>query len=218
MTIMMCNHQNPLKNGLYAPFSGKIADGKIFGRGATDNKGNFVSRLKAVQAMLDVFGDLPVNIKFFVEGEEEIGSPNLEPVIKENKPLFSADAAIWEFGGTNRQGRPHLYLGLKGVLSVEMIAYGASKDVHSANAPLIVNPAWRLVWALNLLKAADEKVLIDGFYENVVPPSAEEVECLEDIPFEEEETKEEAWNKGVFGKKAWTRSIERLCSFSQHAP
>ncbi|MGB9676405.1 MAG: M20/M25/M40 family metallo-hydrolase [Candidatus Bathyarchaeales archaeon] len=214
-TLLFYNHYDvqppePIEKWIYPPFSGKIVDGKIFGRGATDNKGNFVSRLKAVQSLLDVTGDLPINIKFFVEGEEEIGSPNLEPIIKENNSLFSADAAIWEFGGTNRQGRPHLYLGLKGVLSVEIMAYGASKDVHSANAPLIVNPAWRLVWALNLLKAADEKILIDGFYENVLPPSADEIECLKEIPFEEEEIKDELEIKEFLGKKRGQEALKAL--------
>ncbi|MEM3641292.1 MAG: M20/M25/M40 family metallo-hydrolase, partial [Candidatus Bathyarchaeia archaeon] len=93
-TLLFYDHYDvqppePIEKWTYEPFSGKIADGKIFGRGASDNKGNFVSRLKAVQALLDVFGDLPVNVKFFVEGEEEIGSPNLEPIIRKNKHLLS---------------------------------------------------------------------------------------------------------------------------------
>ncbi|MEM3823733.1 MAG: M20/M25/M40 family metallo-hydrolase, partial [Candidatus Bathyarchaeia archaeon] len=214
-TILFYDHYDvqppePIEKWTYEPFSGKIADGKIFGRGASDNKGNFVSRLKAVQALLDVFGDLPVNVKFFVEGEEEIGSPNLEPIIRKNKHLLSADAAIWEFGGTDRRGRPHLYLGLKGVLSVEIKAYGASKDVHSANAPLIPNPAWRLVWALNLLKNGEERVLIDDFYENVLSPSAEEIECLKGIPFEEEETKKELGIREFLGNKRGLEALKTL--------
>ncbi|MGQ9726553.1 MAG: M20/M25/M40 family metallo-hydrolase [Candidatus Bathycorpusculaceae bacterium] len=214
-TLLFYDHYDvqppePIEKWTYEPFSGKMADGKIYGRGVSDNKGNFVSRLKAVEALLDVAGDLPVNIKFFVEGEEEIGSPNLEPIIRERKSLLSADAAIWEFGGTDRQGRPLLYLGLKGVLSVEIRAYGASKDVHSANAPLILNPAWRLVWALSLLKDCEEEVLIDGFYENVIPPSAEEIECLRDIPFEEEETKRELGIKEFLGKKHGIEALKAL--------
>jgi acetylornithine deacetylase/succinyl-diaminopimelate desuccinylase-like protein len=196
----------PLEKWDYDPFSGKIVNGKIYGRGVTDNKGNFVSRLKAVQAFLDVFGEVPVNIKFFVEGEEEIGSPNLEPIVRAYRHILWADAALWEFGGTDRKGRPHLYLGLKGVLSIELRAKAAKKDVHSANAPLIPNPAWRLVWALNTLKDENEKILIEGFYENVVPPSAEEIECLRLIPFEEKELKEELglkqFLKGVSGFEA----------------
>lgn len=210
-TLLFYNHYDvqppePLEKWKYEPFSGRIVDGKVYGRGVTDNKGNFVSRLKAVQAFLETVGNVPLNIKFFVDGEEEIGSPNLEPIIKKHKRLLSADAAIWEFGGTDRRGRPQLYLGLKGVLSVELKAKGALKDVHSANAPLIPNPAWRLVWALNTLKDKDEKILIEGFYEKVQLPSKEEVECLKRIPFEEKELKEELglkqFLKGVSGFEA----------------
>ena len=210
-TLLFYDHYDvqppePLEKWDYDPFSGKIVNGKIYGRGVTDNKGNFVSRLKAVQAFLDVAGEVPVNIKFFVEGEEEIGSPNLEPIVRAYRHILWADAALWEFGWTDRKGRPHLYLGLKGVLSIELRAKAAKKDVHSANAPLIPNPAWRLVWALNTLKDENEKILVEGFYENVVPPSAEEIECLRLIPFEEKELKEELglkqFLKGVGGFEA----------------
>jgi acetylornithine deacetylase/succinyl-diaminopimelate desuccinylase-like protein len=200
----------PLELWKYEPFSGKISSEKIYGRGASDNKGNFVSRLKAVQALLEVADDVPVNVKFFVEGEEEIGSPHLEPIIKKYKNLFSADAAIWEFGGTDRKGRPSLHLGLKGVLSVELIAKSASKDVHSANAPLIPNPAWRLVWALNHLKDKEEKILIDGFYENVLKPSSEEIKYLKNIPTEDEETKKELGIKKFLHDKSGLDALKAL--------
>ncbi len=195
-TLLFYDHYDvqppePLEEWICDPFSGEIRDGRIYGRGAADNKGNIVSRLKAVQAFLESVGSVPVNIKFVIEGEEEIGSPHLAPIIQANKELFSADAAIWEFGGTDRHGRPCVYLGLKGVLSVELRATGATRDVHSANAPLIPNPAWRLVWALNTLKNEQEQILIDGFYDRVEPPSAEETRCIKEIPFEEEEEKKE---------------------------
>jgi len=181
----------PLEEWICKPFEGKIQDGKIYGRGAADNKGNIVSRLKAVQAFLETIGNVPINIKFVIEGEEEIGSPHLATVIQANKDLLSADAAIWEFGGTDRMGRPCIYLGLKGVLSVELTTKGASRDVHSANAPLIPNPAWRLVWALNALKNEKDEILVHGFYDKVEPPSAEEIRYAKEIPFEEEEEKKE---------------------------
>lgn len=213
--LLFYNHYDvqppePLEKWMCEPFSGKIKDGKVYGRGASDNKGNFVSRLKAVQALLAVTDDVPVNVKFFVEGEEEIGSPHLEPIVKTYKDLLSADAAIWESGGTDRQGRPHLSLGLKGVLSVELKARGASKDVHSANAPLVLNAAWRLLWALNLLKDSEEKVLLDGFYENVLPPSPEEIESLMNIPFEEEETKKELGLEEFLQNKSGLEAIKAL--------
>jgi acetylornithine deacetylase/succinyl-diaminopimelate desuccinylase-like protein len=210
-TLLFYNHYDvqppePLEEWQFNPFSGTIAGGKVYGRGVVDNKGNLVSRLKAVQAFIKTVGNVPANIKFVVEGEEEIGSPNLEPIVKKYRQLFSADAAIWEFGGTDRRGRPHLYLGLKGVLSIELRVKGAAKDIHSANAPLIPNPAWRLVHALNALKDEDEKILIEGFYDRVSAPSNEEFECLKSIPFEEEELKKELglkkFLKGLSGLEA----------------
>ncbi|MCD6466244.1 M20/M25/M40 family metallo-hydrolase [Candidatus Bathyarchaeota archaeon] len=193
-TLLFYNHYDvqppdPIEEWIHPPFSGKIEDSKIYGRGASDNKGNLVSRLMAVEAFLKVLGEPPANIKFVVEGEEEIGSPHLAQFIKEHSTLLSADACIWEFGGINRRGNPCLYLGLKGVLSVELQAEGAKRDVHSANAPLIPNPAWRLIWALNSIKNERDEILIEGFYERVEEPSAEEIKCLEEIPFEEEEEK-----------------------------
>jgi len=195
-TLLFYNHYDvqppePLEEWISDPFSGEIREGKIYGRGVADNKGNIVSRLKAVEAFLETMGNVPVNVKFLIEGEEEIGSPNLESVIQKYKRLFSTDATIWEFGDIDRKGRPCLYLGLKGVMTVELRAMSAARDVHSSKAPLIPNPAWRLVWALNTLKNERDEILIDGFYDKVEQPSAEEIECLKEIPFEEKEEKEE---------------------------
>jgi len=214
-TLLFYDHYDvqppePLEKWKYEPFSGKISGGKIYGRGASDNKGNFVSRLNAVQTLLEVTGKVPVNVKFFVEGEEEIGSPHLEPIIKRHKDLFSADAAIWEFGGTDTHGRPLLHLGLKGVLSVELRARGALKDVHSANAPLIPNPAWSLIWALNHLKDREENILIEGFYENVLKPSSEEIKYLKNIPTEDEEIKKELSIKTFLHDKSGLEALKAL--------
>jgi len=195
-TLLFYDHYDvqppePLEEWIGNPFSGEIREGKIFGRGVADNKGNIVSRLKAVEAFLKTVGSVPVSIKFLIEGEEEIGSPHLEAIIQKYRGLFSADATIWEFGDIDRKGRPCLYLGLKGVMSIELRAKGAARDIHSSEAPLIPNPAWRIVWALNTLKNERDEILIDGFYDKVEPPSAEEIECLKEIPFEEKEAKKE---------------------------
>jgi len=193
-TLLFYDHYDvqppePLEEWICDPYSGEIREGKIYGRGTADNKGDIISRLKAVQAFLETVDSVPVNIKFFVEGEEEIGSPHLPPFVQKHKGILSADAAIWEFGGTDRRGRPCIYLGLKGILTLELRASDASRDVHSSQAPLIPNPAWRLVWALNTLKNEKEEVLIDGFYDEVESPTTEEIDHLKNIPFEEEEEK-----------------------------
>jgi acetylornithine deacetylase/succinyl-diaminopimelate desuccinylase-like protein len=194
-TLLFYDHYDvqppePLEEWKFGPFSGKVHGGRIYGRGTSDNKGNLVSRLKAVEAFVETVGEVPVNVKFFVEGEEEIGSPHLEPVLKKHKDLFHSDATIWEFGGTNHEGRPEIYLGLKGVLSMELRSRGAIRDTHSANAPLVPNPAWRLVWALSTLKNEKDEILIEGFYDKVQKPSKTELRLLKDIPLEEEKVKE----------------------------
>jgi acetylornithine deacetylase/succinyl-diaminopimelate desuccinylase-like protein len=214
-TLLFYNHYDvqpiePFEEWICDPFSGEIREGRIYGRGVSDNKGNIISRLKAVQAFLETTGEVPANIKFIIEGEEEIGSPNLQPIVKKYKDLFSADAAIWEFGGTDRHGRPIIYLGLKGVLSVELEAKGASRDVHSANAPLIPNPAWRLIWALNTLKNEKDEILIEGFYDDVETPLTEEIKCLKDIPFEEEEEKKELALKEFLHKASGLDALKAL--------
>jgi acetylornithine deacetylase/succinyl-diaminopimelate desuccinylase-like protein len=194
-TLLFYDHYDvqppePLEEWEFEPFSGKVHRGRIYGRGTSDNKGNLVSRIKAVEAFVETVGEVPVNVKFFVEGEEEIGSPHLEPVLKKHEDLFHSDATIWEFGGTNHEGRPEIYLGLKGVLSMELRSKGAIRDTHSANAPLVPNPAWRLVWALNTLKNEKDEILIEGFYDKVQKPSETELRLLKDIPLEEEKAKE----------------------------
>jgi len=208
-TLLFYDHYDvqppePLEEWICDPYGGEIREGKIYGRGTSDNKGDIVSRLKAVQAYLETVGSVPVNIRFLVDGEEEIGSPHLPPFIQKHRGLLSADAAIWEFGETDRMGRPCIYLGLKGVLTVELRARGASRDAHSSEAPLIPNPAWRLVWALNTLKNEREEILIDGFYDEVEPPSAGEIEFLRNIPFEEKEEKRD------LGLKNFLRNLSGL--------
>jgi acetylornithine deacetylase/succinyl-diaminopimelate desuccinylase-like protein len=195
-TLLFYDHYDvqpaePLEEWKFGAFSGRIHRGRIYGRGTSDNKGNIVSRIKAVEAFLKTLGEIPVNVKFVIEGEEEIGSPHLESVVQKHKNLFSNNGTIWEFGGTNYQGQPEVYLGLKGVLSVELRAKDASRDVHSAYAPLVSNPAWRLAWALNSLKNPEDEILIEGFYDQVQQASKKEIELLEKIPLEEEELKED---------------------------
>lgn len=214
-TLLFYDHYDvqppePLEEWICDPFSPLIRNGKIYGRGVSDNKGDFVSRLKAVQAFIETERSLPVNVKFVVDGEEEIGSPHLLEVIEKNKELFSADAAIWEFGSTDRHGRPKIHLGLKGVLSVELRAKGASRDVHSSNAPLIPNPAWRLVWALNALKNEKDEILIEGFYDDVTKPSREEVNYVKGIPFEEEEEKKDLGLKNFLHNLSGLDAVKTL--------
>ncbi|MDQ3045786.1 MAG: M20/M25/M40 family metallo-hydrolase [Chloroflexota bacterium] len=191
-TLNFYNHYDvqpaePLELWESDPWAAEIRDGRIWSRGVADNKGNIAARVAAVDAYQQVRGKLPLTVKFIIEGEEEIGSPNLEHFTADHSDLCRADACIWEFGSTDLEGRPRVYLGLKGICYVELRARGARIDQHSSIATSTPNPAWRLVWALASLKDQDERVLISGFYDRVVAPTAAERAALECIPDDEAE-------------------------------
>lgn len=195
-TLSFYNHYDvqpadPLDQWKSDPWSGEIRDGRIWARGVADNKGNIAARLGAIDAWQKVRGPLPLNVKFIIEGEEEIGSPHLQNFADDNPDLCQADACIWEFGGRDIDGRPQIHLGLKGICYVELRARGARIDWHSASATSVPNPAWRLVWALASLKGPDDRVLIPGFYDKVVAPTQAELEALANLPNTEQERLED---------------------------
>jgi acetylornithine deacetylase/succinyl-diaminopimelate desuccinylase-like protein len=176
----------PLELWESEPFAAEVRDGRIWARGVADNKGNLVARACAVEAYQQVRGELPLNVKFIVEGEEEIGSPNLPTFAEAHADLLAADGCIWEAGYKDTQGRPEIYLGVKGILYVELRAAGANIDLHSSWATVVPNPIWRLIWALNSLKDREERIIIPGFYDAVREPTPEEIEALERMGFDEE--------------------------------
>jgi acetylornithine deacetylase/succinyl-diaminopimelate desuccinylase-like protein len=177
---------DPLELWDSPPFAAEVRDGRIWARGVADNKGNLMARICAVEAFQEVRGELPLNVKFVVEGEEEIGSPNLPAFAEAHADLLAADGCIWEAGYKDTRGRPGIYLGVKGILYVELSATGANVDLHSSNATIVPNPIWRLVWALNTLKDRDERVLIPGFYDPVRAPTAKEIAALERMDYDEQ--------------------------------
>ena len=173
------------------PFEPTERNGRIYARGVSDDKGHLIARIAALKAIKDVRGTLPCRVKFVVEGAEEIGSPGFGSFVHENRDLLTADACIWEGGGVNWAGNPQIYLGLKGILYLELEVRSASRDSHSSWATVVPNPAWRLIWALSSIKGDDENILIDGFYENVIKPTNAELDAVKKLPAEEEELKAE---------------------------
>jgi acetylornithine deacetylase/succinyl-diaminopimelate desuccinylase-like protein len=185
-TLMFYNHYDvqppePLDEWEGDPFGAEVRDGKLYARGAADNKGNLVARICAVDAMLHTQGELPASVRFVVEGEEEIGSVNLPRFVREHGRLVTADACIWESGSRDLQENIVLALGVKGICYIELEARGANRDLHSSTATIVPNPAWRLVWALATFKDRNERILIDGFYDAVAEPSDEEMAQLRRI-------------------------------------
>lgn len=192
-TILFYNHYDvqppePLEEWSSPPFEPVVRAGCLYGRGASDNKGNILARMFAVRAWREVRGYLPCSVKFCIEGDEEIGSPNMERWVEENRELLRADACIWEGGGVTWDGRPYVTLGVKGLLYVELEVSSLARDAHSSWGTVLPNAAWRLVWALASIKDAQERILIPGFYQHVRPPTPAEEEAVASLPSEEEET------------------------------
>nr|WP_216675468.1 M20/M25/M40 family metallo-hydrolase [Brevibacillus sp. HB1.3] len=172
------------------PFDPTIIDGKLYARGAADNKGDLVARLTAIQILQQQAGGLPCNIKFLIEGEEEIGSPNLEPYLRAYKELFQADACIWEFGGKDENERISMVAGIKGMAYLELTCVGAEIDMHSSVGAYVDNAAWRLVQALATLKNQQNEILVEGFFDGIEEPTADEKKVVSELPFSEEATAE----------------------------
>lgn len=189
-TLLLYNHYDvqppePLDLWVTPPFEPTIRDGKMFARGVSDDKGHLVSRLAAIDALLEADGDLPCRIKFVVEGEEETSSANLEGFVRSHKELLRGEACLWEFGGVNHEGTPIQYAGLRGIVYVELVVETARIDTHSGlGGSIFPNAAWRLTWALNTLKGPDERIRLPGFYDKVRPPSAEDLALLAELPDE----------------------------------
>lgn len=169
----------PLEAWRFDPFSGQVDGDLIHGRGAVDNKGNFFCTLKAVQSYIAANGRPPVGVKFIVEGEEEIGSPNLPAFAQSHRDWLAADGLIAQDGMIAHDGRTELNLGMKGILYCELRVRTHSIDLHSGKAPIVENAAWRLTHALASLQGSDGRVRVPEFYDGVIPPSAEDLWLLQ---------------------------------------
>jgi len=194
-TLLFYNHYDvqppePLELWETPPFEPSLREGKLYGRGVSDDKSHIVSRLHAIDALLAVDGELPCNVKFIIEGEEETSSVHLHDFIRDNKEKLKADACIWEFGGVDHREVPMQYLGLRGICYVELSVETASTDVHSGlGGSILPNAAWRLVWALSTLKGPDEQIRIPGFYDGIIPPTDRDRELMDALPDVAEEYK-----------------------------
>ncbi|WP_010190824.1 M20/M25/M40 family metallo-hydrolase [Candidatus Nitrosarchaeum limnium] len=203
-TLMFYNHYDvqpaePFDLWDDPPFSGKIKGNKIFGRGSSDDKGELITRIKAVEASLKTTGDVPCNIKFVIEGEEETGSAHIDQYLKKYKKKFACDGVIWEFGYVDSQNRPIIGLGMKGLLYVELSVKESIRDAHSSLAVLIKNPAWRLLEAVQTLRDSHGRILIKDWYKEVIPLSKTDLKIISQEPFDEQSFKKEFGIKSFVG-------------------
>ncbi len=191
-TVLFYNHYDvqpevPLKLWKSPPFKPEVRDGRLYGRGVSDDKGELVSRLRLIESYIKMNGEPPCNVKFCFEGEEEVGSPNLEQYVNENPELFKSDAVIWEYGKIDSEGRPVVGLGVKGMIYLELTIRSLSQDAHSMYAAALPSAVWRLARLLNLIKDSHERILIPGWYDKVQDLAEDELKLLEEQPSEAQE-------------------------------
>ncbi len=214
-TIMVYGHfdiqpVDPVNLWSYPPFEPTIKEGRIYARGASDDKGNMLAPILAVEAFLKSGLDLPVNLKFFFEGQEEIGSPQLPEFIVENKEKLACDLVVSADGGQWEEDQPAILTGLRGLCALQLDMVGARSDVHSGvYGGGFLNPIQAMVQLLATMHGADGRILVEGFYDSVHPLSEIERTQIEAVPFNENQYKQDLGIDELFGEKGYS-TYERV--------
>lgn len=196
------------------PFKPTIRDGpdgrpRLYARGAGDNKGQWFAHLCAIQSLRETTG-LPVNVTMLIEGEEESGSPNLAEVVDRHADELAADLTYVSDGPIDPSGRPHVLMGARGLLYVQINATGPNRDLHSGNyGGPTPNPAWELVRVLSSMVDENGRVAIDGFYDDVRPIEEVDREALEAMPFDAEAVMDDLGLQG-FAEGPGNSYLEKL--------
>lgn len=213
-TILIYGHfdvqpVDPLDLWETPPFEPQIRDGRLYARGASDMKGNLLESVLGVESLLKGEGTLPVNVKFFLEGEEEIGSPDLPPMVAKYRDLLACDLVLSADGSQFSEDRPLLETGLRGGCGIQIDVRGANSDLHSGQfGGAVVNPIHALVRILDTMHAPDGTITIEGFYDDVVNLSASERATIAEVPFDEDAYKAEIGVDDLFGEPGYS-PVER---------
>jgi len=214
-TLVIYNHYDvqpvePLNEWKSDPFKPVIKNGRIYGRGVGDDKGELVARFNAIESLLNTEGSIKPNLKWIVEGEEEIGSPHLHSFVMKNRDILRGDGCIWEEGDRTAAGTSEIHLGVKGLLYVEYSLKVGAKDQHSMYGPIAPNPAWRLVNLLKTIRNEEGKILIEGFYDAVAKPTPEELRFLRKNEFSSEELRKALQIDYLYSEKSNEGTITKL--------
>ncbi len=188
------------------PFEPQVRNGFIYARGASDDKGQLFTYIKALEACLKNNMDIPINLRFLFEGEEEIGSPNLGTFLRNNKnDIEQCSAVVISDGHQFSPGIPAITYGLRGLAYFELEVVGPRNDLHSGGfGGIVLNPIHALTIILSKLKDERDKILIDGFYDDVKEPDDEEKQMISQLPFDEENLKEFLGIKKFFGEDGYS--------------
>lgn len=200
---------DPLEKWISPPFEPTRRDGNLYARGATDDKGQLLTHIKSAEAWVTVEGRLPLNLKFLIEGEEEIGSHAVEQYLAAHTDRLACDCVVVSDGGQFAPGVPAITYGLRGIAYFELIVRGPNRDLHSGSfGGSVTNPANALAQILAGLIDRHGRVTIPGFYDDVVPLSKRERKEMAAMPFDETQYFEQIGVVGATGEEGYT-ALER---------
>lgn len=214
-TILIYGHYDvqpadPVELWTSPPFEATIRDGNLYARGATDDKGQVFIHMKGIEAFMKSIGKLPVNIKVIVEGEEEVGSVNLEAFVKEHRRLLAADLVLISDTDMFAKDVPSVCYGLRGLAYLQIDMTGPNKDLHSGSfGGSLHNPIQALAEIIARLHDKDGRVTIPGFYDDVQPPSKKERDAYKKLPWKDKDYAASLGLSSLYGEKGYT-TLERL--------
>lgn len=216
-TILIYGHfdvqpVDPLELWSTPPFDPQVRDGRLYARGASDDKGNMLVPLLAIEALLQTEGGLPLNVKLLLEGQEEIGSPQLPEFLAAHRERFACDMVISADSGQWSETEPSLLATLRGLCALEIEVRGANSDLHSGTyGGTVQNPLHALVQLLASLRGPDGKIQVESFYDEVRPLTVEDRAHIARLPFDEAAYKAQLGVDELFGEAGYT-PLERIWS------
>ncbi|QGJ72442.1 Acetylornithine deacetylase/Succinyl-diaminopimelate desuccinylase [Planctomycetales bacterium 10988] len=214
-TVLVYGHYDvqpadPLDLWISKPFEPTVRDGNLYARGATDDKGQMFTHLASSQAWMNTVGELPCNIKYLIEGEEEIGSAHLEDFIEAHRERLKADVVVISDTCQLGPDQPAITVGLRGISYFEIFLQGPKQDLHSGSfGGAVTNPVNTLTQLLSSIINKEGQVQIPGFYDAVESLTEEEREQFSGLPFDEENFKEQVGVDGLSGEKGFTTNERR---------
>ncbi|GIW93329.1 MAG: hypothetical protein KatS3mg110_1370 [Pirellulaceae bacterium] len=213
-TVLVYGHYDvqppdPLDEWVTPPFEPAVRDGYVYARGATDDKGQMFTHFKSAEAWLRVRSGLPVQLKFLIEGEEEVGSTSIEKYLKEHARSLACDVIVISDSSQFAPGLPAITYGLRGIAYFELRLQGPKRDLHSGTfGGAVMNPLNALTRILNGLIDSKGRIQIPGFYDDVVPLAADERAMWASLPFDEEAYKRELGVTALAGEEGYS-TLER---------
>ena len=214
-TVLIYGHYDvqpvdPLDQWVTPPFEPDVRNGRLYGRGTVDDKGQVFAHLKAVEAWLQQTGTLPLNLKFLFEGEEEIGSANLDGFLRDNAALVRSDCVVVSDTPMLARGLPSICYGLRGLAYLQVDVRACASDLHSGSfGGVIGNPLHALVHILDQLKDQSGRIRVPGFYDKVLPLESDERAALAALPFVEQQVLTDTGAQALLGEEGYT-TLERL--------